>query len=229
MSGTALVYVLTFGLVFVFIAIIVIVAVAAHAADRKRRERLQAEVRQYGWQYVPEADARIQDRYHGRPFPAFGRGRVRDVVTGRHRGRDFQAFQFSYTTSSGESSSTHYFVHVAVLLPAVVPPVEIRSRGFGSKIAEAFSSQVFHLGVPEFDERFTVRAAFPGFADALLRSGLAPWLTRLPYANPLILEGTELRTWIHGKLEAQTLPPLVEYLCAALEQIPAAVWPEARR
>lgn len=110
-------------------------------------------------------------------------------------------------------------------LPAAVPWLEIRSRGFGSKIAEAFSGRVFHLGVPEFDERYTVRAAHPGFADALLRSGLAAWLSQLSYANPLIIEGPELRTWVGGKLEPQTLLQLVEYLCAALDQVPAPVWP----
>lgn len=214
--------------VFVFLAFLAIVIVLAVRANEKRLEQLEALVRQYEWQLVAEPDRNIQDRYSGRPFRSPGRGRVRDLVTGRHRGQDFLAFQFSYSTGNGESSTTHHFVHAAVRLPGAAPRVEIKDRGVGSKIAEAFGAQPFRLDDPAFDEQFTVRTDSDAFARALLQDGLAAWLTGMPFPNPLVVDGAELRTWTSGALRAETLPPLLNYLCDAMERVPAQAWPAPR-
>lgn len=214
---------------FIFVALVLIAVGATLLANRKRKGGLRDLAGQYGWQLLPVPDQRIQDRYDGRPFDRSGD--VRDLVIGEHRGHSFQAFEFSYWTSNrdssgtGRTSTTSYFIHVSVPLPGPAPRVEISRRRVGSAIAEAFSDKTFRLGDPAFDRAFTVRAADEVFTRELLQSGLAGWLTAQASPRPLIVDGDALRTWKSGRLRAKELPPLLDYLCGAMEQVPAQVWP----
>ena len=208
-----------------FVVIFVLLAISKVMVTNRRQQAVEDRVRQAGWQVVAVPDREIQELYSGKPDRPPGRGRVHNLITGRHRDRDFVVFTLGYTSGTGASSRSRYFTHAAVPLPGPAPRVGIERRGTDRATASRSGAQVFQLGEPEFDDGFTVFTDDEAFARALLQPGLAAWLTGQPSVSPLVVDGSELRTWTRGGLSLDELPHTLDYLCDAMERIPARVWP----
>lgn len=121
-------------------------AVAGVVASRRRREALAhyCLTRGYGFEVGrPGAEAAL-----GSTFPLFNLGRHRrwgPTLTGRIGGHPFTAFEYSYVTGGGRSSSRHRVSAVLWELEGVsVPRFVLTPEGVLNRLAQRF-------GVPDFD------------------------------------------------------------------------------
>jgi hypothetical protein len=137
-----------------------------------------------GWQFAP-TDSALLDRWRGGPFGKRGdRREIIGVVRGEARGVPFTAFDFRVRTkvvrTGGISRQDEYETVTvwALRLPAAVPPVRVtRSSSLGRKVQTRLGGDVGLLtGDADFDRRFGVHDAAPGFARELMTPQLRAWL-----------------------------------------------------
>lgn len=110
-------------LVVAVVIIGVIVNVGMSRSGKRRHTEIAAVAATHGWTFT-ESDSSYARTWTGPPFAGLG-GKARNVVSGRHRGRDFAAFEYSYTTTSSTSDGTATHVHTfavwTIALPGVAP------------------------------------------------------------------------------------------------------------
>ena len=145
-------------------------------------------------------------------------------MRGTWAGRPATAFDYRWTTGSGDDSTTHRAAVVALGLPAPLPPLEVGPRGMlravwdklsggpDVVVADAAFTERFHVIAP--DPRFAYDVLTPATTALLLRSEGISWRTCGP--------------WLVGVASGTLTPPLIEHrlglLCAVADGIPPLVW-----
>jgi hypothetical protein len=183
-------------------------ALALHATQRE-------------WQYAERNDALV-----GRFRPALGHGgETRDVVTGTHDGRPFVALRHVYAERRHQAGAVGSHgptwrsqAVVGLNIGARVPALSATPKGlFGS----LFSRDV-QIGVPAFDDAYTVSTGVPEFARDLLCPAVLEVLMAERRSwhflddTLLVVEGAQLSVpFVDGALHAMD---------AVLDRIPAPVW-----
>lgn len=218
------------GFAIVAMVVVVVIAIAVSVHQRQAREERARELAEIcsrrGWTFTAEDD-RYANRWQGEPF-ASKRGRVRHVVTGEHNSRPFTAFEYWYTTSTynGTTSTTqtHTFTVWAIELPGTVPELSVGPEGaFGGKVAEAFGfarvdidDQAFNdtFKVKSDDERFTRLVLSPEVVDLLKRTG--PWKWRFT--------GNTMLSWEATQLDPAALEPRIDLMLGVVAAVPGQVW-----
>jgi len=90
--------------------------------------------------------------------PVSGRSTtVKYIFEGKANGHDFEAFQFQYTTSSGKSSQTHYFMVASIEVPGWFSKMVIEEEGFLDGIGKMLGMQDVQLDSSHFNERYRVQ------------------------------------------------------------------------
>lgn len=218
------------GLVVVVMVVVIVIAIAASAHQRQVRAERASELaeicRQRGWNFTPEDDSYAR-RWKGEPFGS-SRGRVRHVVMGDYQSRPFTAFEYWYTTSSYNGTTTttqtHTFTVWAIQVPGSVPDLSVGPEGaFGGKVAEALGFTRVDSADQQFDDTFKVKCddeqfgrlvLAPPVIDLLKRSG--PWKWRLT--------GNTMLSWETGSLEPSSLEPRLDLMLGVVAAIPGAAW-----
>lgn len=222
------------GVVFVVIivAIVILAIVGFIWQQKKNEERQQAFGRlaaANGLQYLTE-DKSYARRFNDgeKPFRTLGGGRARNILYGSYRGRPVCIFEYSYTTSSTNGTTTttqtHRFPVWVVALPAPVPAFSVGSEGiFGGKVAAAMGFARLDIGDPDFDDTFKIksdneqfgrRVLHPAVIDLLRQTG--PWNWRL--------SGQNMISYDQGVLEPESALPRLNLMCDLLDRIPADAW-----
>lgn len=150
---------------------------------RKRAAERQALVSGWAlhrdWEYAP-SDPALVNRFEGAPF---GRGHARsatNVVRGRHDGRHFVAFDYHYTTSSGENSSRHQVSVLAMSLGVQTPGLAVgRTTSFG-RLWNSLTGRDVPTGDEMFDRTFTVVSPSAEFAQDVLNPTVKEIVWRWP-------------------------------------------------
>ncbi|NDL55586.1 DUF3137 domain-containing protein [Phytoactinopolyspora mesophila] len=210
-------------------AVVIAVAIAlTYRAGKKRTEALQALAASHGWEWIGRDDS-LATRWDGPPFRGHPRrSRGRNAVAGSHQGRDFVAFEYSYTTttSTGQTTSTtthHYSVWV-IDLPAAVPSISLGAEGaLGGKVARAFGFAGLEIGDPEFDRRYKVKCDDADFGRRVLHHAMVHelmstdvWAWRF--------EGDAMISYRKGRLQAGSVVPRLDAMCAVLDRVPPELW-----
>jgi hypothetical protein len=189
-------------------ALVVAVGRAAARAERRRGEALYAWAAANGWQ-LREGDVPAPWRQRLAHLRSF---RVRRLVYGAVGGLPVLAADCHYTAhgtdGQGNSQSTDVSLSVFVArLPGVWPDIEVRGRRLGSRLLRALgrSSRV-EVGHPLFDQRFTVEAADPRAAHAVLSPALVDAHLR-GLVPPWSLHGGELLVAEMGRLTPEDVLP----------------------
>ena len=219
------------GIIVLSIAVGVVIVIAQRRAIAARSEDLRALATAQGWRFIAK-DKSYAKRWHGKPFTSGGS--ARHILTGSHRGRGFSMFEYHYTTSTYNGTTTvsqsHVFSVWAVQLPHRVPDLLVEAEGaLGGRVAEAFGFARVDVGDAEFDEAFKATCDDDGFARAVLGpevvsllKGTGPWHWRL--------SGTTMLSYERDTLDPEDALVRLEQMSELLDRVPDEAWssPPAR-
>ncbi|HEU5129503.1 MAG TPA: DUF3137 domain-containing protein [Glycomyces sp.] len=185
-----------------------------------------------GMAYTPRDDAWVRVAAQG---PAAGAdARAEHVFTGRVRGREVVAFQYSARLDErGRSALVRdrrraLNTCVAVRLPA--PRLElliVPGTAFDQTAQRAgFAPVGLRYENPRFNERFRVTAENERFAHDVLTPRMMEWMLAEPLVSqrPLLVQGDFLMTWRKEPLLLEPLDPLIGMLVGFLDRVPDHVW-----
>jgi hypothetical protein len=159
------------------------------------------------------------------PGPPFHGSDNRDLLSGRtHQYRQCRTFVHTYTTGSGNDSTTHTFTVTVVDLPGAVPDLMVTKEGFGTKLAKVFGGQDIEVGYPPFDMAYRVRSPHEQFARDVLAPPLTKWLAQWEESTSWRLSGNALVCWRTGGIDTQTLWAQLDWMDTLIELIPGRVW-----
>jgi hypothetical protein len=198
------------------IALTVVVLIAL-VVWRARRERVrEAEISQWaasrGWTFTP----RPGDIDWTSRLPGNNRRGVSLILSGTVYGWPVRVAEYSYTTSSEDSTTTHRYLVTAVRLAAWYEPVAVQSRGGISRLGKAiFGDNAAATGNADFDRQFRVKTKDPATSHALLGPALIAehLVGQIPAWS---LAGPDLLAWQEGKIGD---PSRIEALAAGLVRV----------
>ena len=211
--------------------------------NRRKNRQIRNEWKQLpqfaaerGWTYEPFTEGRI-DQYAGAGpiiYKSAGQ-RVWHYTTGQFRGRSFMYFEYRYKKSRVDGDVDHAGEPRPVVIQAVFiittpgsgAQMEIRRRTRLDALLN--KGLTIPVGVPEFDEEFLVFTKDEAFPRTALSGNVMPFLLTDPRAKKsrLLFHENGLVTWYTGTLSAQTVDDNLNYLCDALDLIPAQAWTAA--
>jgi hypothetical protein len=213
----------------IFGVVMVIVVVAGFFQAKRNRERTQALVAYAaarGFLFHPDGTG-LEDRFGGEPFQRGRRRRATQVLEGTHRGWPFVAFDYSYVTSNGKSSTTHQFSVVSLHLGVRTPMLQVRPQSaFGRFFSDAFGTD-YHIGFPPFDDAFHIRTDSTDLAHDVLNEAFCRRLLAAP-DRALRFEGDSLLLFRSGRHDPAEVDAVLAQGSELLALVPAAVWDRLR-
>ncbi|MCD7443994.1 hypothetical protein K4B79_38020 [Streptomyces lincolnensis] len=227
-------------LLFAFVAGMFTLVFVVSRRGRKQTEQVRDEYAQLrrlaperGWTYTAHTQGRIDQYFGVGPFPRSG-GNLSafHYTTGEFRGRSFTYFEYRYNNpmSGGEVADRKQLIVESVFVvkaPGSGPKAEIYRPGRLDALMDRRTK--IQLGVPEFDEKFSIATTDEAAVRDLLGGDLVPFLLSDPRAedSPVALRGDDLFTWYTGTLSPQAVDERLNYLCDVLERIPTRAWTAA--
>lgn len=215
-------------LILAFVAVAGAVGTWAHVTRRaalRRTNALLQTVRARGW-HLTRRDDSYARRWKGRPFRG-NAGHASPIVHGRHRERDFVAFEYSYSTKptpNADTAITHRFAVCALPLPTAVPTLSVRGRGIlGPTAAKALGTAEAEIGDEEFRRLFVVHCADESFAVKVLQAPLTEYLKTTGQWE-WRFEGDTMLAWDTGRLEPDWIGPKLDLMTGVLDHVSADAW-----
>ncbi|MGB2756166.1 MAG: hypothetical protein WBD02_00705 [Acidimicrobiia bacterium] len=168
------------GVVFAFIILVVPAAIYFGAlAAKKRRERYAQLAAHLGMQLdfedvvgIRESGFGLFDDGHSRKVVALLRGDDDGPGAGQLR----CAFEYRYTTGSGDSEQVHRFLGAMLNVSARVPRMNIGREVLGGKLLGAIGMRDIEVESGEFNAAFRVKGEDEKLAFAVLDGALQEWL-----------------------------------------------------
>lgn len=219
------------GAAFVGIVVLVVVLIVRSIeANRARVVALAGHALHRDWDFRG-SDPGLVDRFRGAPFGRGSGRRAENVISGRHDGREFVAFDYHYTTGSGEDRNSHNVAVVALHLglpPGVhAPDLAVGPTTTLGRWANALSGRDVPIGDPVFDEHFTVQTPAPEFAADLLLSDVRQVMAHHPNLSWRIA-GDSLLVIRPGGSTPEQVESHLQVMDALLDRVPALVWDRLR-
>lgn len=213
-----------------FFAVVVFLIVQGMQQAKQRRADLAAYAASREWEYAA-TDGSLVRRFGGAPF---GRGHSRtasNVLRGRHDGRAFVAFDYSYRDSTGISdqhrTQTYGFSVVALHLGVPTPGLSVAPTGTLGRLVNAVTGRDIPVGVPEFDRAFTVTSPAPEFARDVLHPGILE-VQQHHLDLAWRFDGDSLLVIRNGRHAPHEIEGKLHFMDAVLDRIPAHVWDRLR-
>jgi hypothetical protein len=193
-------------------------------------ESLQQVARRRGWRYVDELPE-LAHAYEGAPFGSGRDRRALSVVTGEHRDRKLQAFEYVHDAGEGGSAQRVHHTVVVVNLPGACPKLEVTLEHAGHKLPGPFGVHDLELGSERFNVRFRVRTDTDRFAYDVLHPRTMEWMLDDPRATAFAFrfDGPRLVCWEQGALDVGRLLAMIDYACDHLDRVPDYAWVTERR
>ncbi|MFD7920304.1 hypothetical protein ACFV3R_13890 [Streptomyces sp. NPDC059740] len=195
----------------------------------QRREEIMQLVRNRGWTHVgvvPDG----ADRYcGGSPLPTTCKNvPVQDHIVGEYRGRTISCFEYVRRDRDVDGPDTvKHFALFTVTLSTSVPRLIVKKPRFGDKVnarmENVFSAgRVMELGDPAFDDTFLLVADEQKSAREILSGPLTRFLMSDERSRdwPLRFQGDLLITSRPGRLLAEHIDQMLDYLCDVVDQLP---------
>lgn len=223
MDLSGLVGVLFGGVVCIGISAIGIVgALQAQKRAAARRAAVAGYATHREWEYR-SADPALVSRFAGPPFDRGHDQQATNVLLGKHDGRHFVAFDYSYVTSSGSgsnrSSQTHHYSVVALNLGLSTPGLAVGPTSTFGRIWNAVTGRDVQVGNPLFDETFTVTSPSPEFAVDLLTPDVVNVLLHHPDLAWRLV-GESMLVFRSGQHSTQEVEAKLHFMDAVLDRVP---------
>ena len=212
-----------------FVAIVVSAVVLTSRARQRRLQGMAAYAATREWRFTEDGTG-LESRYPGEPFGRGSGRRASNVVDGSYEGRPFLAFDYRYTTGSGDDRSTSRYSVVAVHLGPLLHPVprlQVSPQGaLGRFFGNLFGTD-HHLGDPGFDDAFHVRTDSPELARDVLHPDMR--LTLSAYQDRAWrLEGDSMLMFKRGEHSPAEIDAVLASMHAILSRVPPLVWDRLR-
>ena len=197
------------------------VAYATYAYQQHQKAKMRAVAEAAGLQVDTSTK-----KPPGLDFDLFDPGNRKKVTAQMWRpGEQDSVFQYQYTVSSGDSSTTHRFTVALVELPFTAPHLRIGTESWWSKAKRIVGVRDIEVESPRFNDRYHVRCADERFAISLLDPPMIAYLL-----SPQSGGGTvtfELRDrWMlcHcDPLKIDGLPGMLAWAQSVRAQLPAVL------
>ncbi len=205
------------------------ILLVVRAQQRARLERQQGMAwfaAQREWRFNPDASALV-NRFRGDPFGRGSRRRAANSVEGTYEGLDFVAFDYSYVTSSGDSSTTHscsvVAMHLGRFTDRPVPQLQVSPQTtLGRFFSNLFGTDLI-IGDRAFDDAFHVRAEIPELARDLLHPAMIALLAGYQ-DRAWRLQDDSLLMFRSGTHTPEEIDRVLWSMKAILDHVPALVW-----
>jgi len=175
------------------VAIGLIIALLLLAASRKGKQRaadLRAVADALGFNYAGN-DSSLTFQANTALFRRGSRRRFRNVMNGTYGSYPASVFDYSYTVSGGESSSTFTQTVVAFRQDHQLPWFELRPEGFLDRIADAFVHRDIDFEThPEFSKRYALRGDDGTAIRVVFTPALLSFFEMLPPERKWHIEGS---------------------------------------
>ncbi|MEM6750854.1 MAG: hypothetical protein AAGA57_10835 [Planctomycetota bacterium] len=164
------------GIILGVIALCVVLYKITKHVERKRTEAMRFVAGDLGYGFDEEAEAAAPWREAG--FALFEPGHGKDAsnaMAGDAGDVELVAFDYRYSTGSGDSTTHHVLAVAALRVPgATLPPFHLRAEGFGQRLIAALGGQDIDFDTqPAFSKGYRLtskqeEATRAFFDDALL-------------------------------------------------------------
>jgi hypothetical protein len=173
---------LIFGIVgtALFVAIFVIIS---RMEAQERSSALQTVAQQMGFTFVGKQwDHKEKAQQLGTAlFKRGSRSRFRNIMTGSVDGHEANLFDFCYTISAGEESSTYTQTVATFSQKLWLPDFELRPQGILDRVAEAFVVRDISFDShPDFSRRYFLRGSNEVRIRSLFAAPLLTFFQELP-------------------------------------------------
>lgn len=218
-------------IIAVGVCLMVLIGVLGYLAAKRRREQFAAFAASRGWTYV-QRDDRWAHRFQGHPFGTGDDRRADNIVTGEYDGRTFEAFDYSYTTTSTSTDAnghttthreTHSFSVLALETRVALPRLEVTPEHWFGRVVGRLTNRDIELESEDFNRAFRVSADDPKFASDVLNPRTMQQLLGRPHLSWRI-EGTDILCWQNGEQHPAGVTAAVETMLDVLKGIPSFVW-----
>lgn len=212
--------------VFMWVFLVFVAAWFLIAWSSKQRQvqvqRLSRWAAQRGWSYRPYAPE-LATRWSGPPF--VGRGQATDVFSGLINGLPFTAFDYSWTSRSGEHSTTYHHPVVTMPLPSTLPLLWVLPQNRASELLNPLGSGDITFESVAFNEQFMVSSDNDRYAYAVVHPRMMEYLMTCPFAGwGLRIEGNNVIFFGHGPQQPDGVAPTAQWLAGFFSLIPGHVY-----
>lgn len=213
-------------LILLLTGVIVIVILAIQSSVRQKKvARLRAWAEQQGWRY-DEQRPELAHQFDGAPFTG-GRGaKAEHVLTGSHRGHRAVLYEYTYTSSNGQTSTQHTHQITALSLPTSTPVLEVKEQHLGHMLLNLIGFHDVQLGDEEFDATFRVSTTDDDFAHMVLNADTRSWLLAQGPGRraPFRFTGNHLISWESTALNPDYAHDVADYLADLVDHVPEHAW-----
>ncbi|MGH3736726.1 MAG: hypothetical protein ACRDT6_14110 [Micromonosporaceae bacterium] len=218
--------------IFVCLGLVAVVGLGVWGgvwAYRRERERARQKTNSLyhwavarGWTYQAEDSALIW-RFRGEPF-GNRNARALHVLSGRHRGRDVLAFEFTFTTGSGGNSTTYTYLATPTRAPR--PWLQVGLENSSTRLAAMLGFDDLQLESEEFNRIFFITAGDKKFAYDVLHPRMMRWLLDDERSRrvPFRFEGSHLLCWSLTENHPGYVIWMADYLMDVADRVPSYVW-----
>ncbi len=174
-----------------FIVIAITLWILSSVQAKKRTQALEAVAAEIGLNFAGNDQSRaIQVR-----TALFNKGssrKFRNIMNGASAGFQASLFDYSYTISTGRSSSTYTQTVAAFVQNISLPLFELRPENFMHKVSEVFVHRDINFDShPEFSRRFVLRGKEEDKIRELFTPALLTFLEVLAPEKKWHIEGSE--------------------------------------
>ena len=202
-----------------------VIAGAITYAAYQYRQRQRAKMRSVAVAHGLEVDVSTK-KPPPIDFNLFDTGSSKKVNAQMWRaGEHDSVFQYQYTVSSGENSSTYKFTAALIDVPFLAPHLTISTENWWSKMKRAVGLRDIEVESPQFNEHYHVRCSDDRFAITLLDPTMIGWMLS-PSSGRGSITFEFLGPWMlcHGsQLKIEELPGMLAWAQSARRQLPAVL------
>ena len=220
-------------IIAVGVCLMVLIGVLGYLAAKKRREQFAAFAASKGWTYV-QRDDRWAARFHGHPFGTGDDRRADNIVTGEYDGRTFEAFDYSYTTTSTSTDAnghttthreTHSFSVLALETRVALPRLEVTPEHWFGRVVGRLTNRDIELESEDFNRAFTVTCPDRKFASDVLHPQMMEYLLEHRDLGWRFQNGA-LLTVCAGSHSTAEVEARLATVDGILDRVPEFVWRE---
>jgi hypothetical protein len=211
-------------LMWVFLVVVAGGLLTAWNSKQRQTEvvRLSRWATQRGWSYRPNAPE-LTTRWSGPPF--VGRGQVTDVFSGLINGLPFTAFDYSWTSESGEHSTTYHYPVVTMPLPAALPLLWVLPQNAANQLSNPLGAGDITFESAAFNDTFMVSSDNDRYAYAVVHPRMMEYLMGCPFAGwGVRIEGNNVIFFGHGPQRPDGIASTASWLAGFVSLIPGHVY-----
>lgn len=186
--------------------------------EKHRREKWGGWASEIGWAYDRKLDSGLARSMRGGPFGEGSSRSLTHAVNGRYNGLPAASMHYSYTTGSGDDTTTHHYRVCSLTVPSArFPLTELSHENWATRLVQDIQFEDV-----EFNHQWRVKSDSPHFAHRVVHPRAMEWLKQrqFPPFTTMWFENNALWIAENTRLDPEQLGPYFETLSAFLQTMP---------